>query len=293
MTSQIKVGNRVIDISNENKILFPKSKITKGDIINYYLKAADILVPFTKDRPLTVRRFPNGIDKENFYQKNTPQYYPDWIDRIPVEKSDKSVIEYLNCKNAATLVYIANQACIELHPWLSQLPNLNNPNKIIFDLDPSTTNFDLVRETALVIKDVLEDHGLEAFVMTTGSTGLHVVAPIKPLINFDHVRNFAKELAQELVSQNPKHLTTEIRIEKRGEKLFLDYLRNAWSATSSVPYGVRAKENAPVATPIFWEEVKSTKLTSQEYNIKTVLKKLQSDGDPWKNFNKNRVKLKI
>jgi bifunctional non-homologous end joining protein LigD len=292
MAKKIKAGNRIIDISNEDKILFPKAKYTKLDIINYYSKISTKIIPFLKDRPLTLRRFPNGIDETNFYQKNTPEYYPDWIERIPVEKSDKTVIEYLNCKNTATLIYIANQAGIELHPWLSKLPNLNNPDKIIFDLDPSTLNFNLVKETALLLKNILTERGFTPYIMTTGSKGLHIIAPLKPLVNFDRVRDFAKNLAEELVSQDPKNLTTEIRIEKRGKKLFLDYLRNSWSATAICPYGVRAKEDAPVATPIFWDEVKDKSLISQRYNIKSVLKKLKDDGDPWKTMNRHRTKLK-
>ena|SRR3990167_3573612 len=313
MAKELKIGNHIIQISNETKILFPKSKITKGDLIEYYSKASKLIIPFLKDRPLTLRRFPNGIHKDSFYQKNTPEYYPDWIERIAIEKSDKSVIHYVNCTNKATLVFLANQGCIELHPWLSELPNLNNPNKLIFDLDPasakatqsthsattgtapgkpSASSFDLVRETAFIIKDALKEHGLKSYVMTTGSKGLHVVVPLKPLVNFDIVRDFAKNLANELVSQDPKHLTTEISIKKRGKRVFLDYLRNAWSATAISPYAVRAKENAPVATPLYWEEVKDKKLTSQKYDIYTVFEKIETDGNPWKDFNKNRVKLK-
>lgn len=293
MAKQIKAGNRLIEISHEDKILFPKSNITKLDLVNYYLKAAELIIPFTKDRPLTLVRFPNGIEKQGFYQKNTPEYYPEWIERIPVEKSDKSIVEYLNCKNTATLIYIANQGCITPHPWLSKLPELNNPNKIVFDLDPSGKDFEIVKETALLIKTVLEDHDLKPFVMTTGSKGLHIITPIKPQINFDLVREFTKKIADELVSQDPKNLTTEIRKEKRGKKIFIDYLRNAWSATSVCPYGVRPKENAPVATPIFWEELKEKKLISQSYNIHNVFQKIKSDGNPWVDFTKRRKVLHI
>lgn len=296
MVKQIKVGNKLIEISHEDKILFPKSNITKLDLVNYYLKASNLIIPFTKDRPLTLVRFPNGIGKQGFYQKNTPEYYPNWIKRIPVEKSDKSIVEYLNCKNAATLVYIANQGCITPHPWLSKLPELNNPDKIVFDLDPSSSeksNFEIVKKTAILIKEILELHNLNPFVMTTGSKGLHVIAPIKADTNFDIVRNFAKKIAEDLVSQDPKNLTTEIRIEKRGKKIFIDYLRNAWSATSVCPYGVRPKENAPVATPIFWEELKEKTLISQSYNIHNVFQKLKTDGNPWEKFEKNKKKLNI
>lgn len=287
----IRAGNRIIEISHPDKILFPISGITKYELIEYYALIADYMIPYIKNRPLTLVRCPNGINTECFYQKNMPSFYPPWVKSIPVEKKDESIIHYVNCTTKASLVYIANQGCITPHPWLSKLPELNHPDKIIFDLDPSTNDFTLVRKAALQIKKILDEQQLPSFVMTTGSKGLHVIIPIKATHNFDDIRAFAKQLAQETSQQQPDICTTEVRIDKRAGKVFIDYLRNAWSATSVAPYAVRTKEHAPVATPITWDEVASKTLKPDKYTINNVFKKIEEN--PWKNFNKARKTIKL
>ena len=282
-----------IEISNPDKILFPESGIKKIDIIEYYKKISPHIMPFLKDRPLTLMRCPNGIAGNCFYQKNAPDFYPEWIERIPVLKQDGSTVNYINCKKKEALIYVANQACITLHPWLSKLPDLNKPDKLIFDLDPSGStikDFDLVKQVALIIKDVLEDLKLKPFIMTTGSKGIHVVTPIKPQYNFDEIRAFAKKIAELVAESAPEIATTQIRLAQRDGKVFLDYLRNSWSATSVAPYSVRTKENAPVATPIDWQELAHKGLAPDKYNISNIFEHL-AKGDPWAEFEKSRSKL--
>lgn len=283
----IKVGNRIINLSNEDKILFPKSKITKGDLISYYHDIAPTVVPYIKERLITMQRFPEGIGKDGFFQKDAGKYFPEWIKTKRVKKQEGGAVDYVICNNAATLVYLANQAVITPHIWLSKADALDYPDRLIFDLDPSTKDFELVRTAALELKDFLEDLGLKSFVMTTGSRGLHVVIPLKRKDDFDTVRDFARDLATYMAENDPDHLTVEVRKEKRHGRVFIDYLRNAFGQTGVAPYAVRPIEGAPVATPLHWHEVEDPHLTPQKYTINNVLEKLKKDGDPWKGINKS------
>ncbi len=288
----IKVGKYVINLSNEDKVLFPKYKITKGDLVAYYHDIAHIMVPYMKDRLITMQRFPEGIQHEGFFQKDAGDYFPDWIKTRRVKKQEGGAVDYVLCNNAATLVYLANQACITPHIWLSRSDILDYPDRMIFDLDPSGKDFGDVREAALEIKDFLEDLGLPSFVMTTGSRGLHVVVPLKRKDDFDTVREFARDVASYMAENDPDHLTVEVRKDKRHGRVFVDYLRNAFGQTGVAPYAVRPIEGAPVATPLFWKEVESAHLTPQKYTINNVLEKLKKEGDPWKGINKRAKSIR-
>ncbi len=296
---EIKVGRYLVSLTNTNKILFPKSKITKGELIDYYAAIAPIMVPYMKDRAVTMVRFPNGIDEKGFYQKNMPDYFPDWIKGKKIKKSEGGVVNHVVCNNAATLVYLANQACITPHLWLSKIDKLRYPDKLIFDIDPpppsknfTSKDFTLVRHIALRLKDILEAIDLVPFVKTTGSKGLHVVVPIKRTADFKTVRAFAVQISQILVDDDPKHLTLELRKEKRRGRVFLDTLRNAYAQTAVAPYAVRPKEKAPIATPISWDEVKDAKLVSQRYTIKNIFAYLDKHGDIWQGMQKHARGIK-
>lgn len=285
---KVKVEEHIIELSNLDKILFPQSKITKGDLISYYSKIANHMVYFMTNHPVTMRRFPDGIDKTGFYQKDASDYFPKWIKTIPIKRKslEEKTVNYVICNNKATLVYLANQACITPHIWLSEYSKPTYPDRMIFDLDPSIEDFDLVKTTALHLKEILENKGLNPFAMTTGSRGIHVTIPLDKKVDFDTVKDFATKCAQELVSEYPSKLTTELRKDKRDDKLFIDTLRNRYSATGVAPYAVRAKEKAPVATPLFWQELKDPKLKAQSFNINNIFNKISSDGNPWENFYK-------
>jgi len=287
-----KIGRYVISCSNEAYVLFPKAKITKGKLVDYYEFVAPYMLPYVKDRLMTLHRYPSGIDHEGFYQKNTPDYFPAFIKRKKVQKKTEGAVNYLVCNNAATLVYIANQGTITPHITLSKIDRLEYPDRIIFDFDPSKKNqFDAIIDAALAMKEILEDVGLKSFVMTTGSRGLHVVTPIKREYPFDQVRQFAKNLAQELASQDSRTFTLEIPKAKRRGKIFIDYLRNAYGATAVAPYAVRAKEGAPVATPLAWNEL--SRLDSpQKYTLKNISRRLKSRKDPWESFSRSACSLK-
>lgn len=284
MSTSIKVGHHTIEVSSTDKILFAPTKITKGDLIQYYLDIAPHLLPYAKDHPLTMVRYPDGIKGQGFYQKDAPDYFPDWIKRIEVKKKEGGITHYVICNDAATLVYLANQNCITPHLWLSKSDALDYPDRMIFDIDPSSKDFTLVRQTAWVLREVLDYLGLGSFVMTTGSNGLHVVIPLNRKATFEQVKNFAHSLAEYLSAEFPEFITIELSKKKRGKKVFLDYLRNGFGATSVCPYAVRPKPGAPVATPLAWDELKDKTLTSQQYTIHTIKHRLQSIDDPWEHF---------
>jgi bifunctional non-homologous end joining protein LigD len=290
--SSTKIGNRVIQLSNLDKIWFPKSKITKGDVINYYYQVSDYCVDHTKNHPLTMQRFPEGIKGESFYQKNAGSYFPKWIKTVAIGKEEGGKVHYVIGNNPATLVYLANQGAITIHSWLSQYDKLHTPDRMIFDLDPSKDDFGNIRKAALLIKEIFTDLKIPCFAMTTGSRGMHVYVPLKRVHTFDYVADFAYEIAQKMMQESPKQFTLEVRKSKRAGKIFIDTLRNRYSATSVMPYAVRPQEKAPVAAPLFWDEVKDSKLTSQKFNIKNILSRLKKDGDPWKDVDKHAISLK-
>lgn len=293
MGDEIKVGKHTIEVSNLDKVLFAKPKITKGDLIEYYRKIAAIMLPYMKDRPLVMQRFPNGIDKEGFYQKDAGEYFPDWIELIKVKKKEGGNVHHVVVNSPETLIYLANQAVIVFHLWLSKIAKLANPDRVIFDLDPSGKNFEDIRISALDLKKLLDKLRLVSFVMTTGSRGLHIVIPIKPELDFDEVRDFAYDVASVLVQQDPDHRTLEIRKDKRKGKVFIDYLRNSFAATGVSPYSVRARPGAPVATPLDWKEVSKKSLRPDMFTIKNIFKRLSGKGDPWKTMQKKAQSLKM
>ncbi|KKP36124.1 MAG: hypothetical protein UR26_C0001G0168 [candidate division TM6 bacterium GW2011_GWF2_32_72] len=288
-----KFGKYSVEITHPDKFYFPKAKITKEELVEYYIKVAPLMLPFLKNRPISMQRFVEGISQEGFYQKNAGEYFPDWIKTKAIQrKEDNKVVNYVVADNAATLAYITNQGCITPHVWLSRIDKLDYPDKIIFDLDPAGKDFEFVKFTALELKKILEKERLSTFVMTTGSKGLHVVIPIKRTHPFDKIREYAKTIAQELIDKYPNDFTLEVRKEKRTNKVFIDTIRNAYGQTGVAPYAVRALPGAPVATPLTWDELKNVK-SSQQYNLKNIEERLQKMGDVWKSFWKSSKTLKV
>lgn len=280
MTNKIRVGKYTVELSNTDKIFFPEDGITKGDLIDYYHKIASVMLPYLKDRPLVMHRFPDGINMEGFYQQEASDYFPDWIERVSVKKEGGS-ISHVVCQSTATLVYLANQACITLHVWLSRKEHLYNPDQLIFDLDPPDKDFEPVREAAQLLRKFLNELYLETFIKTTGSRGLHVVVPLDKSAGFDRVRSFARDVAETLSKLESKKLTAELSKEKRGDRVFLDYIRNSYGQTAVAPYAVRAKPGAPVATPLDWDEIADPSLNSQSYTIENMFQRLSQRKDPW------------
>lgn len=284
-----EIEGHTVEISSPDKILFPADGLTKADLVNYYIRIAPALLPHIHNRPISMQRFPNGINEPGFYQKEAPDYFPEWVRRVEIEvKEEKETQPQVVVDSAATLAYLANQGCITPHAWLSRAEHLGQPDKLIFDLDPPGDDFGEVRFAALTLREILNDLDLPAYLMTTGSRGLHIAVPLEPQADFDTVREFARNLAEQAAQTAPDRLTTEVRKNAREGRLFLDYLRNAYAQTAVTPYAVRARAGAPVATPLNWEELDASDMDSQRYNLGNIFRRLGQKDDPWQNFFERR-----
>lgn len=265
-------------MSRPEKILFPKDKITKADLAGYYKKAWKRMSRHFKDRPLVMQRFPNGIDKEGFFQKNVGEYFPNFIPTIKVPKKENGMNELVLCNSLKTLLFLADQAVITFHLWLSKKKDLNRPDKIVFDLDPPKgVSFAKVVKLAKLLRDLIEE---ESFPMLTGSRGLHIILPLKGKITYEESRQFAKEVAEMLEKKYPSLCTTTAKKEKREGKIYIDTNRNGYAQLSVAPYSVRAKDGAPIALPISWEGLGKKGLRSDSFTIKDIDKILRKP-DPW------------
>lgn len=281
------LGRYTVETSREEKILFPESEVSKGDLIDYYQRIADVMLPHMEGRPLMMHRFPDGIAEEGFYQKDLDDYFPDWITRARVEKEGGGSVEHAVCDKTATLVYLADQGCITPHLWLSRRDRLQHPDRLIFDFDPPDDDFAPVRQAARDLHGLLAEFDMSSFVMTTGSRGLHVVVPLDRSAAFPAVREFARAVAEALADERPDAYTTEQYKEKRGERLFIDIARNAYAQTAVAPYAVRARKKAPVATPLDWSELDQSGLGPQSFTIANIFRRLGQKDDPWQDIDRH------
>ena len=286
---KLRLGRHTVSLSSLDKVLFPDAGVTKGDLIEHYRLVAERMVPHMKGRPVSMQRFPDGIEGQGFYQKDAPEYFPDWIRRVTVEKKGGTV-EHAVVDDAASLVYLANQNCITPHVWLSRADRLHHPDRLIFDLDPPGEDFDAVRFAASALRDLLDELGLVPFPMTTGGRGIHLLVPLDRKADFDAVRGFARDAAELLAARHPDRLTTETRKNKRGGRLFLDVMRNAYAQTAVPPYAVRSRPGAPVAVPIAWRELSDPELNGGRWNTRNVAARLRKK-DPWQGLSRRARSL--
>jgi len=244
----VQDGGITVELSHPGKVLFPDDGFTKGDLVEYYRGLAGRMLPLMKDRPVTMIRYPDGIARHPILQKNAPDYFPDWITRAEVPKQGGTVHHVL-CDKPATLVYLANQACIELHVFLSRTDAVTAPDQVIFDLDPpSAEDFPQAARAARLLRGLLEGElGLTTYVKTTGGKGLHVHLPLVPDADFDASRQFAREVSEVLVARDPDLLTLEQRKDKRGGQIYSDIMRNGYAQTAVTPYGVRGRPGGHAA----------------------------------------------
>jgi bifunctional non-homologous end joining protein LigD len=278
----MQIQGHYIQLSHRDKVFFPDAGLTKGDLIDYYATVADTMVPHMKRYPVSMQRFPDGLQGEGFYNKDAPDYFPDWIKTVRFPEREGGSFHAPVVDSKAALVYLADQAVLTYHLYLARTDDLERPDKLIFDLDPphGTEDYHAVRRAALDVRAVLKELDLPSWVQTTGSQGFHVLVPLDRSAGFDAVRRFARDVALVLVRRHQDRYTLEERKNKRGDRIFLDMLRNAYGATSVAPYSVRARPGAPVATPLDWHEVESG-ASPRDWTIENIPSRLGQKQDPW------------
>jgi len=288
MAEEITAGGITVPLTHPDKVLFPGDGITKADLARYYADVAGAMLPWLADRPVSMVRYPDGLDGERFFQKNAPAYFPDWIRRVTVGKEGGHV-EHVVCDKPATLVYLANQACIEIHAFTSRTDQLEMPDQLVFDFDPpDAERFGEVRRVALAARELFEhDLDLTSFVRTTGGRGLHVHVPLVRRADFTAVLGFAHRAAAVLASRHPDTVTAEQRKDKRGQKIYADVMRNAYAQTVVASYGPRARPGASVATPLDWAEVEDDSLQPGQFTMDAVRARI-GRPDPWAAFADSR-----
>jgi bifunctional non-homologous end joining protein LigD len=270
-----------VKISNPDKVLFPDDGITKADLAAYYERVAEWMLPHVRARPVSMQRFPDGIGGKGFFHKDVPDYFPDWVDRVRVPKSDGTVTHAL-IDNSDTLLYLANQNTITPHVWLSRADRLRQPDRLVFDLDPAPgSDFASVRRAARWTAELLDELGLVPFAQVTGSKGIHIWTPLRRRAELEEVRELARGAAQVLADRHPRELTVEFRKAKRDGRILVDVARNGYAQTAVPPYAVRPRPGAPVATPIEREELSDSRLRPDRWTLRNVLRRLGSKGDPW------------
>jgi bifunctional non-homologous end joining protein LigD len=281
-----------MEISHPEKILFGNSGITKLQLAEYYAFVYPYMKIHIDGRPISMERFPNGIYKGGFYQKEAADYFPSYIKRVRVPLKTQPTKQFITIDNPQTLIFLANQANIPVHAWLSRRGRLTKPDLLVWDFDPNDRDFEKVRECAFLAKALLRKYKIDPFLKLTGSNGVHLVVPILPNQIFEKVKSFALHVAEILVQNRPDLMTLEMSKSERGDKVFVDYLRNSYAATAVAPYSVRPRENAPVAMPITWKELESNKIKADSFNIGNALKRIKAKGDIWKDFFKKPLDLR-
>jgi bifunctional non-homologous end joining protein LigD len=276
---QFRFGRYTVSVGNAGKVLFPGDGITKLDVVEHYRTVAPLMLPHAGSRPLSLQRFPDGIGAGGFFQKNASRHFPDWIERVALPKAGGTV-EHVVAQRAADLVYLAEQGTLTFHGALAPVAHVDRPDRLVFDLDPSVDDFDMIRDGARLLREVLDDLGLVPFLMTTGSRGLHVVVPVSGSETFDEVRPVVEGVARLVVERDPDQFTVDFRKAARGDRVLIDYFRNAYGQTAACPWSLRPKPHAPVAVPIEWDELDDPDLRGSRYTIADV-PALVERPDPW------------
>ena len=278
-------------ITHPEKVLFPDDGITKGELANYYESVAAVMLPHIRGRPLTMERYPAGIGKKGFWQKDVSKGFPDWLERVEVPKKD-GVVHHALVNDARALLWMTNQNTITPHVWVSRVPSLRNPDVCVFDFDPSHEDeLDVLRGVTLAVRDLLEDLGLRSWVKTSGSKGFHIVVSLDGRSSMRDVSRFADAVGALLVARDPEHLTREFSKTDRKGRILVDTGRNGYSATFAAPYAVRAKPGAPVSAPCTWDEIDSGQVGPRSFTLRTMADRIAQVGDLWSNMADERQGL--
>lgn len=267
-------------ITHPDKVLFPDAGISKAELAAYYQTVAPIMLPHLTGRPITMERFPAGIGKSGFLQKDVSRGFPAWLERVEVPKQG-GVVHHPVVRDARDLLWIANQNCITLHVWTSRAPRLYQPDLCVFDLDPADEDPVQLRQAALAVRDLLAELGLASWVKTSGSKGYHIVVPLDVEAGFEEVALFAHGVGGVLVKRDPEHLIQEFNKADREGRIFVDTGRNGYSATFAAHYAVRPKPGAPVSVPCSWDEVESGAAGPRTFRLRSMSERLAQVGDLW------------
>ncbi|MBE3520008.1 MAG: non-homologous end-joining DNA ligase [Firmicutes bacterium] len=275
---RVRVGPREVTLTNLDKVLWPGDNFTKRDLIQYYARVSRYILPHLRDRPLSLVRYPDGISAPGFYQKDAPPGTPRWVKTLPLASGSSRIIRYILCNDPATLVWLANQAVVEVNPWSSRWEHLSAPDFAVFDLDPAEgSSWEDVKTVARAVKAFLDELGLRSFPKLSGATGLHVYVPVKNEYSHSQIVLFVKRAAKIIEAAMPEKVTLKRPVEERYGKVYIDYLQNSRGQTIVAAYSVRARPGAPVSMPISWDELDSVE--PRCWNIKTVPERLEQKGD--------------
>ena len=278
-------------ITHPDKLLFPVDGITKGEVAAYYEMIAPVMLPHIVRRPVTLERYPAGIDKKGFWQKDVSKGFPDWLERVEVPKKD-GVVHHPVITDERSLMWVTNQNTITQHVWGARVPDLDYPDVCVFDLDPSKDDPPAVRQAALGVRDLLEELGLPSWVKTSGSKGFHIVVPLDGKSNTGEVARFANTFGKVFVSLAPDHLTQEFSKVDRKGRIYIDTGRNGYSATFAAAYTVRAKRGAPVSAPCTWEEIEKGTVNPGTFTLTNMPARIKKAGDLWADMLRKRPSLK-
>jgi bifunctional non-homologous end joining protein LigD len=273
-------------ITHPEKVLFPDDGITKGELAAYYERVADVMVPHLRGRPVTMERYPAGIDKKGFIQKDVVKGFPDWLERVEVPKKG-GTSHYALVGDQRSLLWIANQNSVTPHVWPSRLPELDKPDLCIVDLDPAVDDLAALLRAALEVRDLLSELGLRSWVKTSGSKGFHIAVPLDRTSSFETVWRFSHGLGAVLVKRDPVHLTQEFIKADRGGRILVDTGRNGFGATFAAPYAVRPRTGAPVSAPCTWAELEEGSLTPTSVTLRNMPSRLEERGDLWLELTKS------
>jgi bifunctional non-homologous end joining protein LigD len=278
-------------ITHPEKVLFPDDGITKGELASYYEAIAPLMLPHIRARPITMERYPAGIDRKGFIQKDVSKGFPAWLRRVEVPKKDGTV-HYPIVTDTRSLLWIVNQNTVTPHVWISRAPDLLHPDICVFDLDPTEDEKpDVLRAAALSLRSLLDELGLPSWVKTSGSKGFHIVLSLDGKTDMGDVARFAHAVGTVLVGRDPEHLTQEFHKKDRGGRILVDTGRNGYSATHAAVYAVRAKPGAPISAPCTWEEVERGTVGPRSFTLRTMGARVGEVGDLWSDMRKRRRSL--
>lgn len=277
--TELFINDHKVKLSKLEKIFWPQEAYTKSDLIQYYIKVAPYLLPILKDRPLSLTRYPDGINGKWFYQKNKPSHAPKWVSSFMWRSSKDKLTQYILCNNLETLIWLANQACIELHPWFSRYDNVDYPDYAVFDLDPmDPLTFDDAREIAVLIKAVLDELKIFSIPKTSGATGIHIYVPIMRKFTYKEVQLFIQYIGNFVLQAYPEKISIYERwVKDRQGKVYIDYLQNNRGQTVASAFSVRPKAEAPVSMPFCWDEISSVQ--PEHFTIQIAEQRLQRLGE--------------